>query len=218
VKFAALTAIVLACMPSLAAAQDWSDGIYLKLLGGGSLLLGDKASRNDGTRSDVDFSPGAAAGAALGYEVTPNISFELEYMYRTSSVDRFASSGFGTGGDFASVIITANALYQWDGWAAPVGGRLRPFVGAGIGVTQEIDFDVKGGTAVGEYSDDGGLAFQLRAGANWELDRNWILSAEARYFDAGEPGMKSDRGGRTLDARYNGVEVLVGLAYRFWGP
>lgn len=212
---AAIAAFALACAPSFASAQDWSDGVYLKLLGGGSFLLGDTASLNDGNRSDVDFSAGYAAGAALGYELTPNISLELEYMYRTGDVDSFSSAGFGSGGDFASVIISANALYQFDGWQAPVGGRLRPFVGAGIGVTQEIDFDVQGGTAAGEYSDSGGLAFQLRAGANWEIDANWILSAEARYFDAGEPSLKADRGGRKLDASYNGLEALVGLAYRF---
>jgi opacity protein-like surface antigen len=215
VRHAAFAALALACAPSFAAAQDWSDGIYLKLSGGGSYLLGGDASLSDGSRSDVDFSAGYAAGAALGYELTPNISLELEYMYRTGDVDGFSSAGFGADGDFASVIISANVLYQFDGWQAPIGGRLRPFLGAGIGVTQEIDFDVQGGAAAGEYSDSGGFAFQLRAGANWELDANWILSAEARYFDAGEPGLKSDRGGRKLDAQYNGLEALVGLAYRF---
>lgn len=214
-KHAAFVAVVLACMPSLSAAQNWSDGIYLKLLGGSSFILGDDSRLNDGSRSNTDFSAGYAAGAALGYELTPNFSLELEYMYRSGDVDGFSSAGFGTGGDFASVIISANVLYQLDGWQVPLGGRLRPFVGAGIGVTQEIDFDVQGGAAAGEYSDSGGFAFQLRGGANWEITANWILSAEARYFDAGTPSMEADRGGRKLDARYNGVEALLGLSYRF---
>lgn len=144
-KHAMLAALALGCSSSVAAAQGLTDGIHLKLLGGASLLFSDEVARSAGPRSDVDFTPGFAAGAALAYELTPNISLEFEDLYRSADMDKASAAGFGDGGDFAAVIVTINPLYQFDAWQGPVGSRVRPFVGAGVGVTQEIDFDIQGG-------------------------------------------------------------------------
>lgn len=207
-------ALPLSAAPLGAAAQGWSDGLYLSLLGGGSFLTGDKVEREGGPSSNADFGAGFAAGLAIGYDFTPNISAEIEYMYRSSDADGFGV-GFARSGDFASVIVTANLLYRFDGWETPVGERLRPFVGAGVGVVQEVDFDLEGGAQAGEYSDSGGLAWQLRGGAEWVLDPRWSLGAELRYVSAGTAEMERTGGGAKLKADYDAVDALLGLTLRF---
>jgi opacity protein-like surface antigen len=211
---AVAAALPFSAAPRGAAAQGWSDGLYLSLLGGGSFLTGDKVEREGGPSSDVDFGAGFAAGLAIGYDFTPNISAELDYMYRSADADGFGA-GFAQSGDFASVIISANLLYRFDGWETPVGERLRPFVGAGVGVVQEVDFDLEGGAQAGEYSDSGGLAWQLRGGAEWVLDPRWSLGAELRYVSAGTAEMERTGGGAKLKADYDAIDALLGLTLRF---
>jgi opacity protein-like surface antigen len=204
--------LMTAASPSLA--QSWTDGVTFRLFGGGS-FLGDDTAKLSGTGSgSVSFDPGFAFGGAVGYELTPNISAELELVYRSAGVSRFGNPALGTGGDYASLAVMANVSYQLDGWAVGRGQRLRPFAGVGVGVIEEIDFDLKGGNSPREFSDSGRLALQARGGLNWELTRNWIASTELRVFSAGTPKL-SGTGGRTLEAGYQTIDLLLGLTYRF---
>jgi len=196
-------------------AQDWSDGLYLKAVGGLSFTQDDTADRGTAGRSSVDFETGIAAGSAIGYEITDNVSAELEFIYRSADVDRFGNAGFGTGDDFSSTVVTLNALYQMDGWDIGVGKRLRPFAGIGLGVTQEVDLDILSGSAAGDFEGSGDFVYQLRAGANFEVTDAWILSSELRYMDAGSVSLSRDSSGPDLEIDYQTVDLLFGIAYRF---
>ena len=213
-KTIVLSALMVLAAATPSVAQNWSDGIYVRLFGGTSLLLDDTAQLSGVGSSSVSFDPGFAWGGAVGYEVTRNISTELELVYRSGNVERFGNARVGTGGDYASLTVIANVLYQLDGWNLGAGQRLRPFAGAGLGIVEEIDFDITGGARAGGYSDNGRLAVQLRGGLNWELGRNWIVSSELRYFSVGTPKL-GGQAGRTLEAGYETVDVIFGLAYRF---
>lgn len=209
-----LSALMLTTAAAPSAAQGWTEGLYIRLFGGGSFLLDDTATLSNGRSGSVSFDPGFAWGGALGYEITRNISAELELIYRSAVVSSFGNPALGTGGDYASLAVMANVTYQLDGWKVGLGQRLRPFAGVGLGVIEEVDFDLQGGTSPGEFSDSGRLAFQVRGGLNWELTRNWIASTEVRYFNAGTPKLGGPAG-RTLEAGYQSIDVLLGLAYRF---
>ena len=214
-KMTAPTAALIAALSGgSVAAEGWWDGIYLRAQGGGSFLRDADAQPPGGAPSGVSFDGGFVVAGAVGYEITDNILIEAEYAYRSADVDRFDAPGFGSGGDFASVILTANALYRLDGWETPIGQRLRPYAGFGVGFTQEIDLDIGSGASAGEYEDSGGFVWQVRGGLDWKLSDAVALNAELRYVDAGEPTF-SGPGGARLDVGYAAVEGLVGLSYRF---
>ncbi|MFN3261138.1 MAG: outer membrane beta-barrel protein [Pikeienuella sp.] len=201
-----------AALPVGAAAE----GPYLKALGGASFLLDQTARRAGGGAAEASFDAGYGFGLAAGWEFTPNLAAEIEYLYRTGDAGSFAPGGFGAGGDLASVIVSGHLLYTLDGWEAPGGvGRLRPFGGVGVGIVQEVDFDISGGAAAGEYSDSGAIALQARAGLRWDIDANWGLGLEARYLNAGSPTLKRSGGGESLKVRYETIDAFVSLSYRF---
>jgi outer membrane protein W len=198
-------------MPHSAAAE----GLYGKALGGLSLLQDDAARRGSAPRTDANYDSGISTGAAVGYTLTPNFAAELEFMYRTADLGSFGSPGLGTAGDYASAIVSAHVIYTFDGWYTGATGTCRPFVGIGLGVVEEVDFDVKGGTAPQEYEASGDLVWQVRAGADWAFAKEWSLTAEVRYLDMNTPDLKAKSGGANLKAGYSAVDLLVGLAYRF---
>lgn len=217
-RFAAAASLAAggALLPSLAIAQSLLDGVYVRGAGGVSALLDDTAAfKGGGPRSGVDFDTGYAVGIAVGYDFTPNISAEVEYMYRSSDISSFDRAGFGGGGDFASVVISAHLLYRFDGWEATENTRLRPFIGVGLGVAQEVDLDISRGPAAGEYEDSGALAFQARGGLEWTLSPSVSLGVEARYLNMGSLSLDPDGPGRDLKAKYETIDGLVSLAYRF---
>ena len=190
------------------------DRLYIELQAGSGWLYGnDVVIDDEGTEleSDVDFDLGLSGGGAVGIDINDNWRTELEYMYRSNDVDAFGGSEIDAdGGDFASVAIMANAEYRF----GTSEQALRPYVGAGVGLIQEIDFDVEGGDDAGEFSDRGAFAFQFMAGADYSLNDSWSLGAELRYFDAGSVKLDGD-GGRELEADYRLTSLLVGVRYSF---
>lgn len=195
-------------------AEGILDRLYVELqAGGGWLYSNDVVIDDDGTAlgSDVDYDFGLLGGGAIGLDVGPNWRAELEYMYRSNDVDDFGGSEIDAdNGDFASVAIMANAEYRF----GSAEQSLRPYIGAGAGLIQEIDFDVEGGDDAGEFSDRGAFAFQLMAGADYALSENWSVGGELRYFDAGSVKLDGDAG-RDLEADYRLTSLLVGVGYSF---
>lgn len=191
-----------------------AEGLYLKLLGGFSAAQNSTATLSGGGSSRASYDTGFGAAASIGYAFTPNLAVEAEYMYRSSDTSSFRAGGFGTSGDFASVIISANAIYTFDGWDVSA-GRIRPYVGAGIGVIQEVDMDISGGAAAGEYSDSGSIAFQGLVGLAWDVSDSWRLSLEGRYMTAGMQNLDRSGGPGVLSARYETFDALAGVSYRF---
>ena len=99
-------------------------------------------------------------------------------------------------------------------WSFAEGTRLQPYVGAGLGVVTEIDFDVPSGAAAGEYSERGGLAFQAMVGASYALSERFSAYTELRYFDAGSVSL-SGPGGANLHADYSSIDLLAGVTINF---
>jgi opacity protein-like surface antigen len=193
-----------------AAAQD-ARGFYLKGFGGFSQLQGDDLELGGSLRgsSAVDYELGYVTGAAVGYAYSERLAFEVEYAYRTGDARGF-DDGIARSGDYASTVVMANAIWTF----APVADGVAPYLGAGLGAATEIDFDLEGGSVAEEFSGRGDFAFQVMGGVGWDLTETWRLGAEIRYFDAGTPSLEGRRNAK-LEARYNTLEGLVALSYRF---
>ncbi len=191
------------CIPALA--DDLGRNYYARIFGGGTSL--SDTSLSGPASGTTGFDTGQVLGAAIGYDFAENpFRTELEFAYRRSDAD----GGAGVTGDFASTTLALNGYYDFDPIA---GGRLRPYVGAGLAYVTEIDFDITGGLAAGEYSDTGVFGYQLMAGAEYPITETWSLNGEIRYLDAGGQTLTGPTG--TLAVDYDSVELIFGTTFRF---
>lgn len=177
---------------------------YLKAFGGGSMLRSAEVTGD--VAGTASFGTGPVVGAAWGYDYGDNpFRSEIEYAYRSGPAEPFAG---GASGDFASTSLLVNGYYDF---AAP--GRLVPYVGAGAGYVTEIDFDIAGGAAPGQYSARGGFAWQAMAGVTFAVTDRIGISGELRYFDAGSRALAGSGGSITAD--HAAFEAIVGLSLSF---
>lgn len=183
-----------------AAAQD--AGYYAKAFGGLSALQGNSASFGS-TAQPLSYDSGTTLGGAIGYDYGDRpFRAELEFAYRSGEAT-------GVTGDYASTTFALNGYYVFAG-----NGRLKPYVGLGLGYVTEIDFDVTSGANAGEYSDRGLLAGQAMLGADYALSDSLSLFGELRYFTTETPNL-SGIGGATLRADYNTLDLIAGLSFKF---
>ncbi len=177
---AAAVAAGLAVSAGSASAQSW----YLKGFGGATWPSGQEenlklGNTNSGSRLKFDYDTGYTLGAAVGYDVTPNVAIEGEYAYRNASVSTdLRSSGTSTSlpsNDGTSNSIMFNALYKFNGMGA--NGAFRPYLGAGIGGAN-VSIDANNASW-----DSGTLfAYQLIAGVGYTVTPQWTLFGETRWF------------------------------------
>lgn len=202
-----VTAILAASVIMLSSAAAYAEGLsglYLKAYGGASML------RDTDTTGDVvgsaAFGTGPVTGGALGYDFADN-SFraEVEWAWRSSEVETFAG---GASGDFASTTALINGYFDIASFQS-----ITPYIGVGVGYVTEIDWDIEGGTAPGEYSDRGGFAWQIMAGINYDVSEAIGFSTELRYFDAGSRTITGSAG--SIDADYSALEGTLGVYLRF---
>jgi opacity protein-like surface antigen len=191
--------------PLPALAEDGS--FYVRAFGGGSSL--SSTDLIGSITGNADFDTGTIAGGAIGYDYAGSpFRSEIEWTYRSADAQAF---GGGATGDFASTTLSVVGYYDIAG--VDPSGQFTPYVGLGIGIPTQVDFDISGGTAPGEYTDNGGAAWQAILGAAWAVNERWALTGEVRYFDAGSRDLSSN--GNTLTADYQTVDVALGLRLSF---
>jgi opacity protein-like surface antigen len=196
-----------------AAAAPASDGWYVEAFGGYSGLLDDRLTL-DGNTYDANYGSGFLGGAAVGYQWA-HFSVELEFFYRGNDVDtvRRDAERF-TGGDYASTNYFLNTQYTF-GSLAGNAAVIRPYIGVGVGLMQEIDMDLPGAGAE-DLSANWEFGFQALVGLRWEISPHWSLFTEGRYTYGGSPDLKSEAGpDRTATADYNGWTALAGVRWTF---
>ncbi len=198
--------LVLACLAPLPALAE-DGGFYLRAYGGGSSL--SSADLIGSITGNVDFDTGAIAGGALGYDYAGSpFRSEIEWTYRSGEAQPF---GGGATGDYASTTLSVVGYYDFLG--VDPSGRFTPYVGLGLGIPTQVDFDISGGSAPGEYTNNGGVAWQAILGGAWALNDRWALTGEVRYFDAGSRDLSSNS--NTLSADYQTVDVALGVRLAF---
>ena len=96
-------------------------------------------------------------------------------------------------------------------------GAWVPYLGAGVGWVQEIDFDIRAGTKDRAWSDGGKFAVQVIGGAEIPIGNVWKLTTDVRILRVGSVDLPAEEGvtGRLSQPRYNPVSVQLGLRRGF---
>ncbi|MDD2316906.1 MAG: outer membrane beta-barrel protein [Desulfobacterales bacterium] len=138
---------------------------------------------------DLDIQNTWTLGAKIGYTMpfARAIAVEFEYLYFGPDVDRtvLASEGddfYALEGDLDVHNFMFNFIAKYPE------GRFHPFLGIGLGVS-DVDFSGKeiigGGGITDTYSmsyDDTAFAWQIFAGVNCEINRNFSVDLAYRFF------------------------------------
>lgn len=138
---------------------------------------------------------GWTVGGAVGRQLDSHFRAEGELLYS----DDKAKVGNGRLKVFAGL---ANGYYDFD-----TGTKLKPFVGAGVGVGQ-VKPD---GGAIRD--DDTGLAYQLLTGVAYPITDK--LSAQIGYRYLGVNDVKIGSSAQAIRGDYHDQAVTVGLTYKF---
>jgi opacity protein-like surface antigen len=216
-------ALLLAAAAPLCAAQSSVESPRWYVTGSlGSSFISDPGIRYTpagGAPVDGQFKLGSGfmAGGTIGWYLRPDWRIEADYNYRTNTLRSASAPGLDAAqadSDFASVLIMANVLKDFDGWSTSV-ATIKPYVGAGLGIAQEVDTDLRVGGVQREFSGNR-AAWQLLAGVNWQYRSPWFAGVGLRYVDAGALRLKSSPSGfGEIKADYKGLGLDVRLGYRF---
>jgi OmpA-OmpF porin, OOP family len=199
-----LAAGLVACIPSLAHAQ-W----YVGLDAGANKVQKADVS-GSGISAATSYDWGYAVLGEAGYGFGP-LRVEGELGYRDNGADK-VSGGTGSGST-AALSTMANVIYDF----LPA-SRWHPFIGAGIGAAHLDSGSIKSGGTKVWGGDDWAFAYQGFAGVGFDLDSNWQLKAQYRYFATTDYDVKAAPGNQSLSAEYQSHAILVGLTYKFGAP
>ena len=190
-----------------ASAQGYGDGgpFYLKGFGGFTFPSSNSTDINTPAGSasgTIDYNSGWALGAAVGYDITPNIAAEFEYAYRQADLKN------DVGGDTNSNALMLNGIYKFNSMGAT--GAWQPYVGGGLGWAN-IDVSTDD---FGSYTRNDAFAYQFIGGVSYKVSPQVSLLGELRWFGTDNRSASGANDTR-LDVEYNTFDVLVGASYNF---
>jgi opacity protein-like surface antigen len=199
---------------------------YLKGFGGAEFAqefdgseLADTGHGLEQVSYRFDYDTGGMLGMAIGYLASPWMAVELEYAYRRSNAtvtgltteigDEPVADEFAFDERVTVQSGMVNALYRFQGVGPQ--RRVAPYLGAGVGVAS---LDVRGtGRA------DPAFAWQAIGGAAYEINDDWSLIGEVRWFSAEGGTFLKAVGGAPLvepvESGFDAFDVIVGAIYRF---
>jgi opacity protein-like surface antigen len=213
--------LCLGLMPATALAQAESKGFYASIYGQysqiGSSTFSELGPSGFGSGLRAEFGGGMGLGGDIGYRYGNGWAAEIEWNYRSHSLDELRQGGAirARDGDFASNIVLVNGLRRFS-----TNSPWTPYVGAGVGWVQEIDIDIKpsAGGAERGYSKGSEFAAQFIAGVEYAITPAWRLTADTRYMRVGSVRLDNETGnagGSVSSLKYNPISVQVGVRYSF---
>jgi outer membrane protein OmpA-like peptidoglycan-associated protein len=195
-KKALLAAAALMAVPMAANAQSmWSPGpsnpgIYIGGEGGLNWLMNS---------NNYNMDLGFAAGGFVGYDfVGPRV--ELEGVFRSNNGRGTANFGnvfSNTSGRIEQLAIMANLLYDF----IP-GATITPYIGAGAGIAF-ADTSINGCSMCSTQ-----FAYQGIIGLGWNVDQNFRVNLDGRYYGTTNPGAYQN----------NNITTMLSVAYKFSQP
>lgn len=162
-------------------------------------------------QTQTTLSTGFNAGFAVGKQLSDNWSMDLLWEYRSNDSDvELANGQQFTEGNYASSFFYLNATYH-----IGTSGTLKPYVGAGLGVAQEIDIDLEQNGVEQSLSDSGEFAYQVYGGIHYALTPRLGLTGSVRYSATSSIALESENfeGGNLSSLEYNPVTLQMGLRY-----
>lgn len=203
--------------PWIANAQDTGrhQGWYASL-GAGLNILRDSDLSGGNYHSTAEFDRGVAGIGAVGYSFG-HVRLEGELGVRRNTVDTISNPGGEGHGRVWGESLMANVLYDF----LPA-SRFSPYVGVGGGVAHLKYGEVGSGATTVADDSDNVFAYQGIAGVRYDLNYNWSLNADYRYFATQDPSFSST-GATTpatssVDSEYRNHTILVGVTYHFGHP
>ncbi len=217
----ALMAVALAAAPLSVQAQTLQyPGFYIGAAGGlnwtlnssFSMTTADPVFGSSTATVNSYFQTGWAAGGMIGYDfVGPRVEVEAVYrdnMATVNGVDQGATTA-SLGTDFNQTSIMANVLYDF-----LAGQRITPYIGAGVGVA------FLNASAMGASSSSTQFAYQGIVGVGWNIDQQFRLNLDGRYFGTTSPSLNWTAYGTTVNGTMpnNNFSVMASLQYKFGAP
>ena len=160
---------------------------------------------------DTSYDSGVAWGIAGGYEFE---RFRLEgeiLSERENDVDVHRLDGVelqGSVGTLENEVGIGNILYDF--WRE---ARVSPFIGVGIGLAEITTSDYGFDGLPETFAEDNVLAYQAIIGLGIEVNPQWTLQFDARYFETEDAEL--DFAGSLVEISYSAVNVTAGLRYSF---
>ena len=203
-KTLAVVATLIA-LPIAAQAQTLQyPGFYAGLEGGGTYMFNTNWNTPVGSGS-VYPAIGWAAGGMLGYDfVGPRVELEGVYRNNQATVSFPGVPNFGASKDDISVM--ANVLYDFN-----AGGTIVPYIGAGAGVAF-----IKT-SALGTSSDTTQFAYQGIIGVGYNIDSQFRVNLDGRYYGTTNPTTGSSVLGSS-SYQNNNVMAMLSLQMKFGAP
>jgi len=166
-----------------------AEGMYAGGNIGGGFLSDSDVSIPDLGDFKIEYNPGIALGAALGYAFN-NFRAEGEIGWQKNDLDKVSMLGESAdvNGDVTNLVFLANGYYDFLN-----NSQFTPYVSAGIGLT-----NVKVSSSDLEAdNDDTVFAYQVGVGIGYAVNDKVTLEVKYRYFGASDP-------------EFDGVKVEIG--------
>ena len=166
-------------------------------------------NNNQNTTISIENGFGFTTGIAFGYNFAKKLTAEMGWEYKSNDIT-VINNGVKTSGDYASNFIFLNGIYTIN-----TVSRIKPYVGLGASLIQEIDLDFGQGEDT-SFSTSGNIGFQGIAGLDFNFSKRWILNWEAKYVTFSEFNMKNEgNNDRLNNLKYNPFIFNIGIKYRF---
>jgi outer membrane protein OmpA-like peptidoglycan-associated protein len=207
---AGLAGVALAAMLGTAAYAEGPakhKGLYVS--GAVGANWANDSETSGGLSGDVDFDMDLVGAVAVGYGFGNGLRLEGELSHRRSDVDGI--TGATAVGKFGVTGYMANLLYDFN-----VSRSFTPYVGLGAGLATVHADDLNSG-GVNVDDEDNVFAWQAIVGFAIPLSEQLDLTADYRYFDAGDVDLQTD-GGASVNSEYAAHSAMIGLRYRFGAP
>ena len=158
-----------------------------------------------GITLDMEFDPGFALGAALGYGFGKT-RIEGEIAYQKNDIDKIGAFGVSldASGDATALAFLLNGYYDFTN-----NSLFTPYVSAGLGFAKiEVnDFSISG-MPIGS-DDDTVFAYQIGAGIGYAVSEKVTIDVKYRYFATSDPEFD------TTEAEFASHNFLLGVRVNF---
>ena len=200
-------------LPSAAAAQNWSEGVYVEVRGGAT-FLNESDIEDLGGFDDIELETktGWLVDGAVGYAHNSGVRGEIALGYRENEFDELDAEFGGTSlsadidGDIAAFTAMANGYYDFylgNFGAQGAAANLAPFLGAGVGLAV---FDIDGDLGNEKETT---FAYQLIGGLAYAFTPNVAASLSYSFFSAPDAEFEG------TDFDYDSHSVMAGIRYTF---
>ena len=207
-----LCALLLAAFtPVETTAADDAGGFYISA--SGLYVVPTKSDLSDVDYSSVlSMKSSFGLAAAAGYEVSPNLSAEVEVGYRKLDYDkvtRVVSDGKRAPdqqipGDLTTFSALLNGYYVFDEMAG-----VEPYVGGGVGFARHSSNVPSDDASDDSKDNDTVFSYQAMAGIVYGLSENLDIRLGYRYFGTADAEIDETK------MTYGTHNVEVGFVHRF---